>query len=355
MRDYYTEMRNGGFAHEKGYAATLGRWIQYTGHGFDYEDDGGWKFKICIAHEDVPKAWNIVTNIILGNSYPQSATVVGPELLAQRKAQNSEHKVISIDTLSTVSPARYMVMMAHIEQELRAAGITPAPVPPGERAVSNSQYIAYGYDLQPNGTYNPEHEPKRNYNPLKHHDPYAAFKVEPLPSALNVKPDFLSLSTQDFPGKEFLRHEWMDANWGSGQIASRLPILGMEMSKVQKIMSELSQQGLSPRVRESKQLGGLVIAVEGEDAIKFRSINPRVPEFLKLQWQAAHVESGGDVVRIPVGDMSNEQLVRLVVDLRNSGFNPVPHDSKTLGKTVRLKGDDVRRLESLRSQLRQQP
>lgn len=352
MRDYYKEMNDGGFTHDKGYAATLGRWIQYTGHGFDYEDDAGWKFKICVAHDDVPKAWNIVSDILLSNSLPQSATVVGPELLAQRKAQASEHKVISVDTLSTVSPGRYIAMMSQIERELRAADVKPAPIPPGERIVANSQYLAYGYDLSPNGIYNPEHEPKRNYNPLNHHDPYAAFQVEPLPSTLKVQRDLPPMLAQDSPEKEFLRHEWKDANLGSGKIASRLPILGMEMPRVQRIMGELLQQGLSPRVRESKDLGGLVIAVEGDDAVKFRGINPRVPEFLKLQWEETNLVGGGSVVRVPVESMPNEQLVRLVVELRESGFDPVPHDSKTLGKTIRLRGDDVKKFETLRANMR---
>lgn len=344
MRDYYDEMKNGGFHHEKGYAATLGRWIQFTGQDFDYEDDAGWKFKICVAHDDVPKAWNIVTNVLLQNSAPQSATVVAPALLAQMKAQGSEDKVIVVDTLSTVSPARYMTMMSQIEKDLREAGVSPAPIPRGEKVVGNSQYLAYGYDLFPHGIYNPEHPAKRSYNPLRHHDPYESFMVDPLPGS------FVAKSVPS--SREFLHHQWHDANLANGALAARMPILGMPMDKVQRIMAELLQEGLSPRVRDSKELGGLAIVVEGRDAVRLREINPEVPEFLKLEWQAANIKGGGDVIRVPVSGMSAPEISRLVTSLYARGFTPVSHDSQTLGKTIRLTGDDVKKFEALRAQMR---
>ncbi|MCM2343695.1 MAG: hypothetical protein NDJ24_03965 [Alphaproteobacteria bacterium] len=344
MRDYYDEMQKGGFHHEKGYAATLGRWIQFTGKGFDYEDDAGWKFKICVAHDDVPKAWNIITDILLENSVPQSATVVTPVLLAQMKAQGSEDKVIVVDTLSTVSPARYMTMMLQIEKNLRGAGVKAAPIPQGEKVVGNSQYLAYGYDLFPHGIYNPEHPAKRSYNPLKHHDPYESFRVDPLPDSSAKEPSSSP--------REFLYHKWHDANLAKGALAARMPILGMPMDKVQRIMGELLQEGLSPRVRDSKELGGLAIVVEGRDAIRLREINSEVPEFLKLEWQAANVKGGGNVIRVPVNGMTAPEISKLVTSLYARGFKPVSHDSETLGKTIRLTGDDVKKFETLRAQLR---
>jgi len=351
VRDYYSEMSQGGLQHEKGFGASLGQWMEITGKGYDHDKDSGWKFKVSVAHDDVPKAWNIVADILLNQIVPQAAAVVRPERLSQMRADQSKDKAIIIDTSRDVTPVRYMMILNHIDQELRKAGIKPADTPLHEKQIENSPYLSYGWDLPPRGIYNPDVSTKKSYNPSTQTDPYQAFKVDGDPAvaeAAVVKRRLPPMLPADSKEKEFVRHHWHDAQTGGGQALVRLPILGMEMDRVRRIQQELIGIGLKYELSDSKELGCLTIRLRGEDAERFRKINPAVPHYLQKEWQGAQDGGGQKITRLPVQDMSDGDFVRVVMGLKDAGFNPVEHISATLGKTIRLTGAEAERLERMR-------
>lgn len=365
MRDYYREMQ-GGFQHEKGYAATLGQWIQFTGrdsqgNNFDYDKDAGWKFKVAVHHDDVPKAWNIIADILLNHPYPQSAMVVTPDRLA-RSQENS--KTISIDTMTGVDPRRYMFMMNEIEMRLREEAIRPASMPRGERPVPNSQYLSYGFDMtlqtpgmmlrgKPEFKYYPDAEPKREYNPFelkgRHHqkDPYIDFKVEVDPEPVVAQsrnlPPMLPLESTE---KEFLQHDWEDANTETP--ITRLPLLGMEMMRAQRIMQELVVEGYKPNIGHSETFNGLAIYLKGDDASRFRQANPARPRFLQQEWANAVNAQGEKVATLSVENMSDGRYATIVKGLQSEGFQPQEHYSENLERMIQLTGKDAERLEAMK-------
>lgn len=352
MRNYYKEMSDGGMQREDGYAATLGSWIQLTTKGFDYQNEDGWKFKVSVAHDDVPKAWNIIADVLLKSPFPQSATVVTPKRLDQMKAEHSDQKTISIDTLRTSGAGyvRNMLMFNEIDKKLREAGVRPASPPANERAVGNSPYLSYGWDIPTRGIYNPEVADKSEYNPSTQNDPYVDFKVEgeaKKPERAPVKRELPPMLPEDSPEKEFLRFEWRDAATGT-----RLPLEGMEAQRAQRIMKELMQEGLHPTFAHSEEFDGLAIYLKGDDAKKFREIHPGTPLFLKKEWQGAQDTKGQKIARLPIGDMSNSEFIQIVLGLQRAGFTPTERMSDTLGKTIRLTGKDAERLETMKSQLK---
>ena len=154
----------------------------------------------------------------------------------------------------------------------------------------------------------------------------------------------------DSTEREYARHTWHDSHTGKGEPLVRLVTLGMEVERVRRIKQELIDEGLTPDISNNQVFGALTIRLRGADAKKFRELNPIVPpKFLTMAWQDSKTSDKGEpITRVACAEMSRDDRLQLIFELKSAGFTPLKHKSETLGPTIRLQGEDALRLREMR-------
>lgn len=347
MRDYYTEMNEGTFRAPDAVSYPEGPWLRFSTKDFDNDTDTGWKFHVAVHPDDLPKAWNIVAETLSASLFPASAVVATPNTSERLSKAGQSGKAIAIHTTTQMGPERFSMMINQIHVKLHAAGVRPHAAPEGIRAVPGSPYLSYRNALNRDGTHVPAGP---HYNKAGIKDPYASFVADPLKQPEAEQPRRIREADmpRDPTKKEFQHYEWEDVHV-SGPPMVKLYIDAMAAHRVRMIGEELNAAGINYEIKMSASKGVMAIYVRGEDALNFRQIHPATPPYLKCQWKDATNTAGQKITRVPIGDMSLSSYAALVWALKDAGLSPTEHPSAELGKTLRLTGEDVDRLNQLRA------
>ena len=185
MFNFYDHMRSGQQG-IRGYDSLVNDyWISLNPRGVngaDY-DDNGWKFRISVPAEDVPKAWNVVANILVNDRFPHFAKVAAPQM-AQKMENPAYHqagKSITLYTSKNIPSEHYKMLLDHIETALAHAGVRGNAKPRGDKDVAGSHYISYRNDKLRDGGYNDARSNENVATQFSYHgqrrDPYEGFSV----------------------------------------------------------------------------------------------------------------------------------------------------------------------------------
>lgn len=350
MRDYYTEMNEGTFRAPDALGYPEGAWLRLSTKNFDVENDAGWKFHVAVHPDDLPKAWNIVAETLNASMFPLTAVVAKPETSERLNRAGQSGKAIAINTTTQMSPDQFSMMMNQIHVKLHEAGIRPHGAPDGIRAVPGSPYLSYRNALKRDGTHAPAGP---HYNKAGIKDPYASFVADPLRQPEEKQPKRIRESDlpRDPTKKEFQHYEWEDIHSNDVPLVI-LPLNSMTAHRVQLIGQELNDAGIKHEIKFSTSREVMAIYIRGEDALNFRQLHPATPAYLKCQWKEATDSAGQKITRVPVADMSLGRYAELVWALKEAGLKPSEHPSAELGRTLRLTGDDVDRLNQLKAEHR---
>lgn len=339
MKNHYqamhstTPLENGYLGMNKGF------WLQLypPTYGPDYPV-GDWKFRVSVAPQDVERAWNIVAETLMNDKSASHIAKVAASTSIDHLADpaaGQRGKMITIYTNQMTDPAHYMRLCAHLEQQLKAAGIAPGLNVKGDRPIPGSGYLSYRNDRAPDGAYNAAAETRalpahRQYNPTMGADPYAGFALD----GGGVSP-YAAMGA------------WQPAMTGNGMVA-RVPVAEAHL---QKAMGILQAQGLSPIPHHSETLGW-TIRLNGVDAAKVLSEQQRFFQKLRPnEWEDAEIANGVPVSRIAV--KSEYEANQIMQQLQQQGLNPKIHNSASMGMTVRLTGSEAGFVNKLREQAEQ--
>lgn len=348
MRDYYTEMNEGTFRAADAISYPEGPWLRFSTKNFDADNDAGWKFHVAVHPDDLPKAWNIVADILNASLFPLSAVVATPHTSERLVTGGQPGKAIAINTTTRMGPERFSMMMNQIHVKLHEADIRPYATPEGTRAVPGSPYLSYRNAVNRHGTHVPAGQ---HYNKAGIQDPYESFIADELRTPESKQPRHIREPDlpRDPTKKEFQHHEWEDVHV-SDQPMVKLYINGMATDRVRLIGEELAAAGIKHEIKLSESRNVMAIYIRGQDALNFRELHPATPAYLKCQWNDATDTSGQKITRVPVADMPLGRYAELVWALKEAGLKPCEHTSATLGKTLRLTGEDVDQLNRLKAE-----
>ena len=185
MFNFYDHMRSGQQG-IRGYDSLVNEyWVSLSPRGVngaDY-DDNGWKFRISVPAEDVPKAWNIVADILVNDRYPHFAKVASPQM-AQKMENPAYHqagKSITLYTSKHIPSEHYKMLLERIEMSLAHAGVHGNAKPRGDKDVLGSHYISYRNDKLRDGGYNDARSNAGVATQFSYHgqrtDPYEGFAL----------------------------------------------------------------------------------------------------------------------------------------------------------------------------------
>ena len=138
------------------------------------ESKTGWKFHISVAHEDIPRAWDIVAQAVIDYDISTAKVVKPPTANEFNKPENPQAgKMITVYNRS--ESVDWDAFAHDVEQRLSQQGVQPGHTVKGDRPVSGSQYITYRNDGTAQGGLG--RDSSQGYNPENLRDPWQSIDV----------------------------------------------------------------------------------------------------------------------------------------------------------------------------------
>lgn len=209
---------------------------------------GAWKFHLSVAEGDVPRAWDIVADMILQRDANVAAKVAKPDTTAAfaDPANGQSGKMITIYARDDQNPAFYKEMIHDIEDAFRKEWIASGPPVQGDRAVDGSLFAYYRSDRDGKGEYMdasaldvPEDQ---RYNPVGRLDPYRDFDIATYKKSSGLVPDFNGLS-------------WFNVTNSQGQAARYLDINTLMPGQLANLRHHLDAHDIPHTVKETSLPG----------------------------------------------------------------------------------------------------
>jgi hypothetical protein len=139
---------------------------------------------------------------------------------------------------------------------------------------------------------------------------------------------------------------WKDDITQGGAYISRIDARNMSAAEADQFAARLRESGFkSAEVKMSESMGGRTIRLTGDDAIQVRAMRQKA--IAGANWQEA-TAGNETVTRVATKDMTPDDVKALRNALEGEGIKSVNHPSETLGDTIRVKGNDVRTIDSFR-------
>lgn len=224
---------------------------------------GAWKFHVSVAAGDVPRAWDIVADMLIEKGAGVAAKVAKPETAVRFEdpAQGQSGKMITIYARDDHDPAFYKHLIHDIEDAFRKEWIATGPEVQGDRKVNGSLFAYYRSDRDANGDYIdasaigdiPEHQ---RYNPVGRLDPYSDFDIRTHKASSGLVPDFNALS-------------WLPVTNSQGQAARYLDINTLMPEQLDTIRGHLSAYAIPHAMKETSLPGvGKVLSILEKDFVR---------------------------------------------------------------------------------------
>lgn len=166
---------------------------------------GDFKFHISVNPGDVPQAWNIVAEELMGANVTGVAKVVKPDTALSHANPDSIQagKMITVYTEKGVPTTYYRNLIQKLEDRLHEAKIRPGPHSNSDYIIPGGRYSSYRLDRGPNGEYvasaDMQHIPReKRHNPWDLPDPYKNFALNLPENGKQLTPKFI-LSSQPSP------------------------------------------------------------------------------------------------------------------------------------------------------------
>lgn len=138
------------------------------------ESKTGWKFHISVAHEDIPRAWDIVAQAVIDYDISTAKVVKPPTANEFNKPENPQAgKMITVYNRS--ESVDWDAFAHDVEQRLSQQGVQPGHAVKGDRPVSGSQYLTYRNDGTAQGGLG--RDSSQGYNPGNLQDPWQSIDV----------------------------------------------------------------------------------------------------------------------------------------------------------------------------------
>lgn len=252
----------------------FGRYTEPAGNAFYFlhnepgPDRGtGWKFHISVDGADVPKAWDTVVDYLLENNIGP-AKVVNPGYAEHFSDPNHRQAGKMITVYDFGGNVNWQRCMQDIENLLDGAGVKPGHEVMGDKSISGSRYMSYRNDRDKDGHYLGS-EKLKYYPPHMHHNPgewperFDQVQVQPHQEAVQRAVPF--------------EGQWVPQRDQHDNPLMSLPLRDMLAPEVSQLRAVLQDQGFKPETRESKSLGGPVMYVSSEDALRMRQTLPPKP------------------------------------------------------------------------------
>lgn len=333
MKNHYQAMHESMLQDSRYVSRTKTHWLElYHPEYVPGEPLGEWKFRFSVAPHDLEQAWNIIADTLMKDRVGHIAKVAsgeGRDMVADAHSEQ-RGKSITIYTRNDIDPAHYKAIFAHLEAELRNAGIAPGLNVKGDRTVPGSTYMSYRNDRDENGRYNDADKTRSqdahlSYNPRRVADPYATYMVaEPL----------ADLARYPAMGN------WQPAMTGAGMVA-RVPVTA---ENADRALAVLQACGLNPELHNSASLG-MTVRLSGQQAADVMLAQQRFYRQTRPQdWKHAQYNDGTAVCGLAVHSESEaNHVVRI---LQQQGLHPSVQNNPTLGPAVVLtagEADTMRR------------
>lgn len=221
----------------------------------------GWKFHISVAAQDVPRAWDMVADYLLTNNIGPSKVVT--PMAAQRFSDPGNRQAGKMITVYDFGgEVDWQRCMQDIESMLAHAGIRPGHQVAGDRSVSGSRYMSYRNDRGRDGEYIGS-EALQHYSPQMRHNPGQWPEKFDRVQVHNPA----AQQQQTVP----LAQHWRPQRDQNDTPLMSLPLQGMVGREVDQLRHFFQNQGYAPEFRTSKSLGGDVMYVSGDDALRMRN------------------------------------------------------------------------------------
>lgn len=148
---------------------------------------------------------------------------------------------------------------------------------------------------------------------------------------------------------------WRNGQTEGGVFVFRTSINELGQEEADKLIQSLRGHGLNPNVVESASLGPSIELTFNDyaqlDQMQRLNALPEIhPAILDVDaWQVAETERGVVITRMPVADMPQDEIDKVMQSLQAQGLSPQLHESSTLGTTIRLSGSEVIELQTIQS------
>lgn len=141
----------------------------------------------------------------------------------------------------------------------------------------------------------------------------------------------------------------------------KMSVEGWERSDQLKLYGLLQQVGITPKVSEDERQRATSFRLLGDDLGKFKTMcaeyGPLAREIDAKRtvleagvWNDGITGNGTLISRIAVGEMDADKQADIKKALTTLGITPYESHSQTLGETIRVVGDDVIEISSLRKE-----